>query len=399
MAYSPVSIASDRKAVVEFEISGKRLDTFRYVESFHFELGNDTSWDSTITLFDPDWVYLEELLLGAKLRAGVDSGEARFRFGWLDLMSDWYTVSILSYTPTFTPTAGVGLEVRLTHPTTTTSNAEIYTGSFPEGTPPHRVVQILAPYIKRRYVGENLIIEQSEPYPLPIIIKEAHPLTWIQKNFCKMNPDKPVKSAVRRIAGYECTIDSRDRFHFHAPGYEETNIFREYIVARGAKGNVINFSVSDLTAFTQVAGAGKAKEEIIDHIKKKRINADRSAVGPVMSTKYSQQAATPPNVTRANKLNNKTDKPYTDPKLVKMAVEARFDTLSKATYKADLEIIGDPHIEYNKYIRVTVLKTDGSQHYTSGVYRVLNIVHDIDVSFTTKIGLVKLTEEERKKVK
>lgn len=397
---------SDRSTRIDLILGGDQIDMYRYIQSFEFELGSSTKWGGNITMFDPDWWRLEELAIRAKALQGQESG-MQFRFGWHDLMSEWYEVNLLSYTPTYTA-QGVGIALNFCAPSIIKGNAEIYSGSWPAGTTPSAIVEQLAPLIDPVYRDSNRrLIESSKPYPREIIMMKKHPLNWIQEQFCGTDPDKATLSAVREgMGGYECVeaqdADGQKVFHFHSSGYD-SKLVRSYVFARGQMGQVISFSLSDMSSFCQLGGAGKSEGTIANANEKFHAKYAASATGEKGTEAiplYEQHIRTPPDPTNPAKKTKFFVKPFVDEELLRQHMVAVYQMLQSANYNADMEILGDPFIRYNDFIEVTILPIihaksfvpPSSKHYASGYYRVTQIKHSIQSgAYTTTLTLQKGT--------
>jgi hypothetical protein len=412
---TPISSRTDRQVQVDLDIGGQKIETFRYLESFSFDFGSQASWDGKIILFDQDWDYIEALAIQAKAAAGTGAGEVRFRFGWMEeSMSEWYLSSLLGYTPTFSQD-GATLELNLCKPSIVTSNLENRTASWPANTAPSFIVEFLAPQIRPEYANAaQRIIEPSKPHPYSVHMNNSKPCNWIQEIFCGFNPLVPVES-IKGQAGYkfvEGVHDSTGKpvLRFHTDGYQGAAIVsREYVFARGQLGQVLNFSVSDLTTFTLAAGAGRDKNIVTDTLQKKQRESGVSDDG-----KAGTQQRDPPKIMNVGGDTGEDQKQYRDNRFTKVVTSAypdaetsrrhaasAFDFLRNSAYTATLEVLGDPFIRYNDFIKMHVLIPDRAKgkgyyrsHYTSGIYRVEKVSHSISMgSFTTTLDLRKAETE------
>lgn len=397
---------TDRAPNFDLWLDGVRYPVFEYLLDFEFAFGHGGDWKAKITLFDHHWttlLHVADALMSSR-------GEVLFQFGWNDYMSPVYETYLVRYTPDFEH-EGITIIMEMGHAIVQKKNLSVWKGSWAAQTKPSTIARQIAQ--KMGFPAADIIIEESEPWSVPIILDHRPPLTWLTEQFCNASAKKPVTSADGLHTGYIFNIDGggreggikgrRGKFHFHSRDYDRREVSRSYIYAQDIKGQVISFAPTDNSVLWMMYGGSASMADSSDIRKKTPTEAGKSYHGNEGAAfkKGTVETASGP-VGPADPTPKKAKRALKDvahdPKMLEKKAAARWEHASKIPYQASLELLGDPLIDINEYVRVTVLTHQGKPFPLSGAFRVLGVAHKLSPDdFTTSLSLARETNPEGKK--
>jgi len=170
----------------------------------------------------------------------------------------------------------------------------------------------------------------------------------------------------------------------------------EYMFARGVMGEVISFTPTDFSYFTAFAGGVDAVGESVNskdgepvaHKARADEGIDGVAVGVVCDTeKYTPDVR--------DDTGGAEEMAYLpiggrDTTESAQRMRAAYDWLRLQKYEAALEVKGTHRVDMLDYINVFYKTGDGEDHYLTGCYQVLKVVHGLGSSgWTTTFNLVR----------
>lgn len=371
----PSAVSSSASPIVEIELlSGGQ--TIALTPHNHFQSLQITeralgSFHGFVTLFDPEFEALEDVFL----QAGSDRF-MRIRWSWDELGLNAANVPtitgfIVKYTPVFEP-HGVVLTAEILSGNLKDSMIDRRVRSFPEQTLISDMVQTIA---DER--GWTAFIEPTvQQWPEPINSSgESDP------KFIKTILRKKAKNAAGE-GGYVCYFDIEDRFHFHTPGFAAEGPIRvkTYVVARDNSGEVVSFEPTDASFFAATLGAGKTLFRSSSSVDGAATLAEGDSETGIRDAgvRLDPTAEAVPDygdgVMSVHDLHARHDVE------LETAAQARYDDMRKFVYPARMVVLGTHDVRTLDFVNVQYIKADGQPHYLSGQFRVMEVIHQLDMS-------------------
>lgn len=371
----PSSVSSSAAPIVEIELlSGGQsisLTPHNHFQSLQLTERALGSFHGFITLFDPEYEVLEDIFL----QAGGDRF-MRIRWSWDELGLNAANVPtitgfIVKYTPVFEP-HGVVLTAEILSGNLKDSMLDRRTRSFPAQTLISAMVQSIAD--ERRWTA--FIEPTTQQWPEPINSHgESDP-----KFIARTLRQKALNAAGE--GGYMCYFDCEDRFHFHTPGFPADGSVRvkEYVVARDNSGEVVSFEPTDASFFAATLGAGKTlfrASSSVDGAATAKEGDPEVGVADA-GVRLDPTAEAVPDygdgVMSVHDFHARHDVELVT------AAQARYDDMRKFVYPARLTVLGTHDVRTLDFVDVQYIKADGQPHYLSGQFRVMEVIHQVDMS-------------------
>lgn len=351
---------------VRIILGGRDINAIpNYLEKFSHEVFSDGAMGkTTITLFDNEWDTLENLII-------PDDRAIQYEFGWANgRMSKMQEGVVLKYQPTFEHT-GLRLHLELTGNLLRDAQ-QVYSRSWKS----KKVSEIIADIFNTSQW--NLDVEETSGR---ITIEQQN----VTNAFFIENVLKPkAKSARTGQAGYEFRCEG-STIVFRTPDYEQ-GIIRRYIYGRTANSEVLSFSPQFNGYMMLASGGGDIRVEGYDVMTKQPVvqNININNSGP----RIAQGDRTITTEDQGGSTGRMYTLPYDDPKQVEAWANWKLAKARTLTWRASMQIMGDPTLVVGDLIEVMIQKSDGDVHYTSGVYRIYRVNHSITRgSYVTNLEL------------
>lgn len=365
-----------------------------FLESFSHEVyAAGVSGQATITLFDPSYEYIENLIL-------QHHDKVSFRYGWYSRgevervsMTDWRKGIIWKYSPRFSE-QGLHIDINLADTpleASLTVNNESFT--FGDDSDIHSISDLVKKLadrdLKLKYTSET--IEESEPCSTPVVRNNMSTPQFIS-HLCTL-----AKARTGR-GGYRFWVDENNLVNFRSS--DPTKFRRIFVFGKDQDSDVISFSPSYDGMQALSKGAGDMAAIGYDELTRSSLEVHYD---PVKAT----AALRPSEVTQADiatfgkfgMTSPTPNSPYVAGRLYYLPFSSKEFVeawgLSKHTMArnifltAELVIIGDVTIFPMDSVGIQIVKrTDGSYHYLSGYYLVQSVKHQIvNGMFTTTLSL------------
>lgn len=384
---------SPGRPVVELKIGSESVSVVPdFLESFsHDVFANGIAGQATITLFDPTYEYLENLIL-----AHHDS--VQFRYGWYAdasatkaSLTPWRNGVIWKYTPRFSE-QGLHIDINIADTPLVASLTEqdiVYTLG---GDSQFLSVSDLVKLICEIELGLEYTVEETEPMTTTITRNKMSAPQFIATVLCSM-----AKSMTGR-GGYRFWVDENNVAHFES---SDPKVLKKlFVFGKGQDSEVISFSPSYDGMQALASGAGDmlavGYDELTRTTTTKRYDpvastgarrptpAERASI--MVSGKFGQTTPTPTAPYVAGRI-------YYLPFATKELVDAwalHKHTIARNLFvKAEMVVLGDVQLFPMDAVGVQIVKrTDGKNHYLSGYYLIQSVSHKIiNGMFTTTLSL------------
>ena len=192
-----------------------------------------------------------------------------------------------------------------------------------------------------------------------------------------------------KTADYKVWLDDRtNTLHFHPPRFEESEV-ATFVFMRDRMSEVISFSPDMRGQLNLRLGAGVAGTPYLD--------SQTGQYGTVVHT----NATTPEKTLLGGPLTaagKEIDEDFSvsDGRYVRDAFHAdtasrdRFFDQFNSIFGATMVLQGNPTLLPHTVIRMIVIKRDGNLHYSSGLYKILDILDQIDPgNFTSTLNMIR----------
>jgi len=400
---------SDRHLLFRFWIDGEEIDLRDYFQEFTHTYMSKTKdrgaeLQCGLVLMDTEWVRLVAFM--AVLRRNPKS-EVRIRYGWgigpdgNESASPDYQLKYVSCEPNFSH-EGLTLKIIFV-PDMDRKRFEPKTWVADGILTPSDIVREVC---EKAFKYQELVIEETKPIPgnLMITAKESANIdtlsSWISNTFCSpQGPRKEFSAIGKYPPSGHIKFRKRDgkgviRFcsdHYDIP---TQNNHRVYCFAQGASGNVLSFAPKDYGPLTAVLGGGNSK------LRKQTVNKRNKTL--MVTTVYGEAVQT--TYVDGNAVSGEAPPGYCelpfsfvqDPdgansrQQIIDTTKNYWQQIASVVIEADMEIIGDPTVQFGEYVNVIVLMPDGSVFPLSGWFKVIGLEHTLNGSgYTTKLNMVK----------
>lgn len=398
-------LQSDRSIFLQITIGNIAIPTHTYVVDVSIECGCNVMNQAIVHFFDPSWTEIEAILLRAK-SPGLD--DITIEYGWLGGPHAIYQGVVSEYHPTF---AVNGEYIELICRKDIKEESQKLTASWPANTAFSTVVQDIADFCKwttygplpqvagQRGIDSGSYIEETIKSDKEWIMSNKLPFAWIVDTACSPG-GRGCRSAKTNHGGYKAFFDRAGRFHFHTPEFLPGGVTRSYIFAKDIRGQVLSYSPKDQGQYTTAMGSGKLLSEAVDPAQKTVRKNKKSPNGeggyppePIALLGSGGKIQENPSDTKRKNQGIKTFDQTLCQQLDRSALV--YHHFARLTIEAELEIMGDPGIDLNALISVTLLKPDNTIHYLSGIFTVLCFKDIITPgSFTSSLTLLKAASLE-----
>lgn len=390
------------------------LPSYNFIQEFEFEFGEGSSWKATFTIFDPYYQILDYII---QARANPSSVHVYFRFGWVadgefDNLSTAREGVVFDFEPDFQE-GGVIIRMHVYQVQTRIRDTRKLDTpiTFAESVPAHVIVRDVLTAATIDGATSDISVETPvETKPVknngnPIIVKDTFPTGWIRDWLIPRT--EPLSADVRGPFRLFENEQSVNRFVFAPEGFRNAGegllrAKRTYHVARGRLGQVLSFKPSDVSQFANLI-AGEGYTRGVSSSGRALSQADRSGIGADVSDSGTAEA-------RSGNIAYSRFSFDRDPETQLQRRSVMWNMAQAVGLRTEAEIIGDPHILANDYLRFFVyhgasLALMGSGFDSgderslsnpqvllplSGLYVVLGYRHAISAGrFTTTLTLTK----------
>ena len=356
----------------------------KYVRGLNMEWGVNSSFSVRILLFDPDFDIIERYI-----HTGGLGTRCVYSFGWRDLIvSREYQGLIRTYGTSITP-GGTELEFTIQSPNAAKGAARptVHFGRM-------SVEQAVRKACTAIGIPEqDQIIEPTDKTPLLIpdllgydgmtFIRWLEEITPLARS--QQGADYGAYSwAFDPDGAFRFTTQSRaDRFH--------TRLYDAYVYGFANDGRVMNMSLLDQRVLISMLGGEFTSGSSFDTAEAQLLRTDIDPETGLLTTVNDGPGNAP--------VAADQDVPYTSwavNDIVESDIEARLRATSQwrlyntYNFQIQMQILGDPHLRWGDFIYIRVVKRDGTPHFLSGYYSILNITHEISQgNFTSTLRLIR----------
>jgi len=370
-----------RQTYFELSINGTSIPVYNYFQSFTYDRKiNGKGNTGSITLFDPNWTYLESfVLLKNQTLADVE-----FVYGWSDAPSPKRKGKITAYTPEFS-SDGVTLKLDF-YDESVVSTYNRNNLSYKAGT---RISDIVQQYADDNNIKETMIEKTRGGFDSPIVKRNCNDVYFIQNELV------PRAVNLKGLSGYTFFYDEKGALHFHTPLYNSKNsndisVYKTYIVYRGMNGEVISFAPNDEAYMQAFLGAHSVYVESVDPKTKKIIksivDSSNSSI-QIISGKLSNAPTA-----KGNSPSRVIKSAHPKQEHIDDQAKSRFAVYNLNNYTATAELLGDSHLPIMGYVEFIVITSQDRIHPLSGIYWITGITDSIDGgNFTSSLELSRST--------
>lgn len=349
-----------------------------YLEEIEVTLNSEGTWTGRIVLFDGGGDFLENLVLSG----GLDS-IAKFTFGYEGDTPDAlpeFVAQILVPTPEFTP-QGIRFSLDLVAAVTLAPMLDRAPRNFAAGLTASEMVSAIAEERGWRTEDRNQVstIQASVGKLEEYSSGGESDIQFIREHLLKQAHDENGN-------GFVFFFDLDNAVHFHSINYSRTDrgagypLARTYVYQRDLAGEMQSFSVTDNQIAAILMGAGNTKN--LGTSSKDGVAAEKetTALGGADDSKLvgkgdtTYRAPVPDTVTSRIPVITRSVE-----ELARLTT-SRYSRLLEAAYTVECTVIGTHDIRPQNYISVRYVKKDGTDHYLSGVFKVMSVRHQYNRS-------------------
>lgn len=374
-----------------------------YIQRVAHEFGADRSNQATFTLFDPDWTFLENLMV----EGGVGT-KVTFRYGWFGDASRTHEGVVHTFSIQFQSTGLMMLLVVRDTGQDCGINRVRQKTYDAEGYPTYdKIVREIASdngWKTSNGKKDGDRIAATGPVQHGSEHSTINPgmsdLEFIMK---KIVPYAKTTDGDQTFVAY---FDEDQVFNFHpldqkAPAKNSTR----YVVMRGYDGLVRSFMPQDAGTLYQIVGGGNVVGRGLNQDDKEEFVAGHTAKndgGNLKETTDTKRTGLKRNGEKIAKVgcDHKDGTRPTHQILNMQAQENKdysettigniHDRLAKMSFQATAAIHGNASIRVLDYVAFDIIRTDGSRHPWSGDYQVVGYSHRLSESdFETDLSLVR----------
>lgn len=395
MPYHPLQEPTYRKPLITARLNrdgfsgGLNLPMHKYIRGLNMQWGTDANYAVTIRMFDPEYDTIERFLHAAGLGT-----EVYYSFGWRDgEFSPEYYGLVKQYASKFLP-GGNEIEFTVQSPQSALSMArpEIVFGV-------QRVDDAVNFVCKELGIPENdRIIEPTiaTPFRIPDILGRDGDTfsSWLGKI-----SEMATSARGNDYGAYTWAFDPDGTFRFTTTARRDgvnMRLYDAFSYGFASDGRIIDFELMDIRPQMTHAGGDYVVSRTInpdDPIDQSHVTDTATALNETPTESPSQ--GMPVNQSTEQGLPSDyahapTDEIVTDVNESILRGVSRWRLYTGYNYKVNMTILGDPHIRIGDFVYVRIVKRDGTPHFMSGLYHIINVIHDIDESkFTTALLMLR----------
>ncbi len=350
-----------------------RIPAHEFLQSIDFESVSLGAWKGTVTLFDADGEFLEDLLIAA----GIDRDLA-VRFNWDDRpLSDApiFRGRILVPNHTFMST-GIMLVLELTAKEVADAVLDKKVRSFEPGLKISDMVSQIAAdrgwAVTDRF-GRPTIEPTRDAMTEPFATSTESDVRFIEEQL------RPQAVNSNGVAGYKFFFDQEGAVHFHTPTFIP-QIAKRYIFARDPNGEVISFSPSETSYLAHLFGAARSETQAAASLPASAVSADTTIDKPVDGTVDEVSADSSAVLDIGSRVPNRTAVTARDADELSRITADRRARLSEQHITAKLDVLGTHDLRVLDYVDFVYTTRNGTPHYLSGRYLIQKIRHRLDTS-------------------
>lgn len=342
----------------------------QFLQNIEMEVVSAGGWRATITLFDPQGDFLENLVIAA----GRDR-EFTFSFGRGPRYPEdnrEFTGFIAFYKPQFEPN-GVTLQLDLVPRNVADAVLDRQLRGFQEG---QRISDIVEQIAAAR--GWNVLINgRSTIEPTVDVMKEPFASNGESDFQFVYRMLRPQARNASGEGGYLCYVDGQDVVHFHTPNYLGP-VSHTLRYLRDGSGDVISFSPSDASIFGALMGGGNSVFGGISSFDGAATEVASSTTEGVDGQGSPVESDGGSRLDLGAGVHAYFDISTRDPEELKRLAQDRYDTFRRQSFQADLEIVGTHRLQPLDFANVEYIKNDGRAHYLSGRFQVYKVIHTVN---------------------
>lgn len=363
------------------------ITTGNFLQRITLNLAKDAVWTASIDMFDSSSQVIEDLLTARGQR-----GEAifAFRWGWDGPAGiqayEWYYANMATYELDFT-TSGTQIRLNLLTAGVVQCYLDKKIRSWDAG---KRIDAIFKEIANDRGWAYDGTLQEC-----PVTLKETISRGESDVNFIKTQLC-PYARDTKNNAGFTFFFDENNRAHFHNQYFDTPNkqgsVSAHYVVNRDPRGEVISFRPQDMAMFSAIMGGGNAVAQSADSKGGQRIEIVTSYIdGAPDTTNITDGSSVYKRTISGDTIHSHTTFFEREPDLIKSRVLQQYEQMKNMAYTANIVVRGTHSVSVLDTISVDVLRPDGSRHYLSGNFRVINITHlfDTSVGWSTEFSLIR----------
>lgn len=345
----------------------------QFLQSIEIEASVGSTFTGSITLFDPEGEFLEDLFIAAGLDRGI-----RFRWNWDRYGIDTaptFEGSIITYTPTFQP-QGIQLVLNILAKPVLPCVLDKRTRSYQAGSLISDIVLSIAdergwPTVDIR--GNSTIEPTGESIDQPFSTTDESDLRFIAEQL------RPQAVNAQGQGGYVFFFDQYGAVHFHTRLFLPP-LVRTYTFARDVSGEVISFSPTDNSVMASLFGSTNVAFRGQSSLNASPVGSDGTATeGLDQQPEVAEESATAiPDYGEG--LHAAVNIMSRDAAELGRLAKDRRERARNATLTGELVVIGTHDVGLLEFVDVQVLRKDGTLHYLSGSYQLQKIRHTVDSS-------------------
>lgn len=358
---------------IDFITGGRsiRIPSQNFFQALDVEAVSDGAWTGTLTLYDKDGEFLEDLLIGA----GIDR-YVRVRFNWQDDGLDRapiYQGLVAVPQHVFLPD-GIILNLELTAQPVIEAVADRRPRAFREGLTISEMVRAIASdrgWAVTDYFGTPTIEDTVDPMTEPFSAVGESDVAFIKNQLRKqaVNADG--------VGGYRFYFDPQGACHFHTDNFIRPRVKR-YVYSRASDGEIIMFSPSETSYLAQIGGAGNAQFRSAASLPGSQVAKESSVESGLADGGQNVEAtstAVPDIGDGVSAILNITAR---DVEELERVANDRRTRMSQMHITAEMDVLGTHDVRVMDYVEVLYLKGNGRPHYLSGRYKITKHRHRVD---------------------
>jgi hypothetical protein len=338
----------------------------QFLQNIDLEFVTNGGWRGTVTLFDPQGDFLENLIIAAGLERDVT-----LAFGRGARVADdnrEFVGRVAFYKPQFEP-HGVTLQLDLVPRAIADAVLDRVLRGFPEG-------QRVSDLVEQIAVARGWLVRDSIE-PTVDVVKEPFSSNG-ESDFHFINAIlRPHARNASGEGGYLFFVGPDDVVHFHTPNYTNP-VSHRFRFTRDGSGDVISFSPADTNIFASLMGGGNSVFGGLSSLDGASTSTTSSQTGGVDGQGSPVESDGGSRLDLGEGVHAYFDISTRDPEELKRLAQDRYDTFRRAAYQADLEVWGTHRVSPLDFVDVEYVKRDGRLHYLSGRFQVFKVAHSID---------------------
>jgi hypothetical protein len=348
-----------------------------YLTEINMQLSNKGAWTATLRLFDATSQTIEDLLTS---KTTTGPALVKFRWGWdstngIDAIP-WFIAQVTNYELDF-QTNGTMLDIHLVANGALNTVTNRLIRSWPAGTPINVMFTELARDNAWITIADSIVNPQFVQYAANTLQETStvgeSDIAFVVDTLCSYALDNKGRG------GFRFFFDRDNNVHFHNNYFNAPIVSDTYTVSRDPNGRVISFKPDMSVLSAALLGMGNNVFQGFSSKDGTRLEVISSyQTGPPNSNTainsdslYNQ----PIGNGKSTDVHSRINFVEREPDEFAARISNQYETLRMMAINASLIARGSHRINPMDRLLVTVLRPDGSQHYTSGVYFVLVVTH------------------------